>query len=389
VRRLQQWCTEQRQPERPRRRGRGQQPRRRGEQALRGHVARLSTALQGQGYTRVERAQLLQLAPRTLRQWDHDFACPPPVPHLLGRPVLRAPRAERQAVLELLDDLGPGTGLPTLCACFPGMLRAELADLLCRYRRAWRRRYHAAPRVLTWAVPGSVWAVDFTEAPAALDGQFPYLLAARDLASGQQLLWLPVTAADGDEARRGLAGLFARHGAPLVLKSDNGPAFTAEATAALREGAGVIALFSPPYYPEYNGAIEAGIGSLATRTERHAARHDRAGQWCCDDAAAAQAEANAGARPRGPGGPTPEQAWAGRSPITEEQRQRFGEAVERHREEGRAPAGRPLAGPPGRQEERARERRAIERALVEHGYLLFRRRRIPLPLTRKKVTRIT
>jgi transposase InsO family protein len=390
VQRLQQFCSQGQRPELPRRRGRGQQPRRRCEQALRGHVVTLSTLLQARGYTRVERAALLQLAPRTLRQWDQDFRGSLLLPPLLGRPVRRAACADRQAVLELLADLGPLTGLPTLCACFPALLRAELADLLGRYRRVWRRRYHAAVHVLTWLVPGTVWAMDFAEAPRAIDGAFPYLFAVRDLASGQQLLWLPLSTADGDEARRALAALFACHGAPLVLKSDNGSAFTAEATHALLDGAGVLALFSPPYYPQYNGAIEAGIGSLATRTERHAARHDRAGCWTGDDVAAAQAEANATARPRGPAGPTPQQAWATRSPLTIDQRRRLAEAVERYRQQGRPQAGGPRAeGPTGDQEERAMARRAIERALVEHVYLLFRRRRIPLPFTRKKVTRLT
>jgi len=35
------------------------------------------------------------------------------------------------------------------------------------------------------------------------------------------------------------------------------------------------------------------------------------------------------------------------------------------------------------------DRLAIQRALVEHAYLLFSRRRIPLPFIRKKVTEIT
>src|SRR5262249_38673518 len=151
---------------------------------------------------------------------------------------------------------------------------------------------------------------DFTDAPAVIDGMYPYVLAVRDLASSRQLLWLPVPAADGYHARLALASLFVLHGTPLVLKSDNGSPFDAEATLALLYSAGVLPLFSPPYYPEYNGAIEASIGSLTTRTEHHAARHDRPGQWTCDDLAAAQAEANATARPRGPTGPTPDQAWA-------------------------------------------------------------------------------
>jgi hypothetical protein len=40
------------------------------------------------------------------------------------------------------------------------------------------------------------------QAPHPIDGLHPYLLAARDLASGQQHLWLPLTAADA--AKMGL-----------------------------------------------------------------------------------------------------------------------------------------------------------------------------------------
>src|SRR5262249_42484948 len=50
------------------------------------------------------------------------------------------------------------------------------------------------------------------------------------------------------------------------------------------------------------------------------------------------------------------------------------------------------AGTDARQPSRARadeRREAIRRALVAHGYLWFTRRRIPLPIRRKKVPKIT
>jgi len=376
------------------RRGFSQQPRRRLEHELRGRIVTLSEVLDLQGYTLGQRGGLLQMSPRTLRQWHYDFqalhtALAQPLPLLLGRPVVRAAVAQRNAVIELLNELGPATGLPTLRACFPGMLRAELDDLLRRYRRVWRRRYHEAMHILHWQVPGSVWAMDFTEPPAAIDGLFPYILAVRDLASGRQLLWLPVRAANGQETRVALALLFALHGAPLILKSDNGSPFDAGATLALLHSAGVIPLFSPPYYPRYNGAAEAGIGSLKTRTEYHAARHDRPAQWTCEDVAYAQAEANATARPKGPTGPAPDQIWATRPTITADERSAFHHAVNQHRGQVRLQQGLPLEGPLTCQEERAMDRLAIQRALVEHAYLLFSRRRIPLPFIRKKVTEIT
>jgi transposase InsO family protein len=389
VQRIRSLCRERFEPIELGRRGFRQQQRRRLEYDLRGRIAALSQSLTEQGYTRMEQADLLQLSQRTLRQWHYDFQAVPTSPLLLGRPVLRASVAQRNTVIALLNELGPATGVPSLRACFPDMRRAELEDLLRRYRRVLRQRYHQAMHLLSWQVPGRVWAIDFTEAPADIDGFFPHGLAVRDLASGNQLLWLPVRAADGYQTRLALASLVAGHGAPLILKSDNGSPFDAEATLALLHDAGVIPLFSPPYYPEYNGAIEAGIGSLTTRTEYQAARHDRPGHWTCDDLAAAQVEANATARPKGPTGPTPDQSWAARPTITADERVCFQDTVNRHRHEVRVQQGKPVYGPLGHQEERAMDRLAIQRALVEHGYLLFSRRRIPLPFRRRKVIEIT
>ena len=392
VQRLQELCAP-RAPIPPLRRGAGQQQRRRREHETRRRLVEFCRWTDAHGWSQRATADLLGLAPRTLRLWQHCFAPARPRldlgPAALGRPVLRSPRAVRQQVLEVLAELGAGVGVPTLRECFPALLRAELADLLGRYRRTLRRRSRASLAVLTWTTPATVWAVDFTEPPAPLEGAWPYLLAVRDLASGQQLLWQPVAAPTAAEVTNALALLFALCGAPLVLKSDNGPAFHADQTQALLAQAGVIPLFSPPYLPRYNGAIEAGIGSLTTRTERHAARHERPGQWTLDDAAAALAEANCLARPRGERGPSPDTAWAARPRLSAEQRHLFAEAVARQRDlertrEGLVTEGTPEAAPAARL-----ERRAIQRALVEHGLLVFSRRRIPLPIPRRKAARHT
>jgi transposase InsO family protein len=394
MRRLHELCDPRRDPSpSPSRRGFTQQPQRRREQALRGRIVTFSLGLQDMGYPLAARAQRLRLAPRTLRQWHYDWRRPRPQPLLLGRPVQRAPVAARNAVLEVLDTFGPATGLPSLRDSFPDVRRAELQDLLRRYRRVWRQRHHQAMRILHWQVAGAVWAIDFSAAPVLIDGVYPYLLAVRDLASGCQLLWQPLRDPDAEAVVHALAMLCAWHGAPLVLKSDNGFAFAAQLTRALLHQAGVVMLFSPPYWPRYNGAIEAGIGSLKTRTDYHAARHDRPDHWTCDDVAAAQAEANATARPHGPTGPTPDQAWANRRRLTAADRALFQEAVNRHRAEVRIQPPLPFAGPlsPGPlsdQEERAMDRQAIQRALIEHHYLLFSRRCIPLPFRKKKVTYI-
>jgi transposase InsO family protein len=140
---------------------------------------------------------------------------------------------------------------------------------------------------------------------------------------------------------------------------------------------GVNLLFSPPRTPWYNGSIEAGIGSLKTRTERHA------GYWTCNDVAAAQIDANATARPQGETGPTPDELWSTRRPITAGERALFQDTVLRQREE--LGPKTELSG----KEERRMQREAIRRALVEHGILLFSRRRIPQPIPKQKTANIT
>jgi transposase InsO family protein len=371
------------------RRGFGRQRRRRlREWGLREHVIELCRWGGALGWPQSGIAELLNVAPRTLRVWRRRLGAGRCV-RALGRPVVHSPWVQRQEVLELLDELGPGVGLPTLRVCFPDLLRAELEDLLRRWRRVWRLRHQAVVHGLEWTAPGSVWAMDFAEAPAPIDGAYPCLLAVRDLASGRQLLWLPTPAQTAAEVVAALASLFVVHGPPLVLKSDNGSAFVAEATRALLADARVIPLFSPAYTPAYNGAIEAGIGSLKTRTERHAARRGRPGVWTSDDAAAARAEANALAHPHGERGPTPDAAWSARRRLTAADRALFEATVARLRDEERARTGLATEGSPNSTAERRAARVAIRRALVEHGYLLFSRRRIPLPIPRRKAARLT
>ena len=356
---------------------------------MRQGVVLLSNELCTRGWTCAASAALLDLCPRTLRQWQAEHRLFPREVLLLGRPLSRSPREQRNEVIALLDELGPATGLPTLRACFPAMARAELADLLRRYRRVWRHYHEHAPHCLRWPVPGLVWAIDFTEALAPLDGRYPYLLAVRDLGSSQQLLWLPVSDMSAAGVVPALTSLLVAEGAPLVLKMDNGSAFLAEVTRELLDQYGVIPLFSPPYLPRYNGAIEAGIGSLKTRTETQAGRQGRPGQWSWEDAAAARLEANATARPRGEKGPNPDRLWEERREIRPEERKLFQATVERRRAEARAEAGHAPADKLQAAGERAIDRQAIRRALVEHGYLLFSRRRIPLPIKRGKVAKIT
>lgn len=330
---LRDYCERRSSPEQMARRGDAhQRPERLLEAAARGHAVAIGRHLVEHGFCWREAANLLDLSPRTLRDWRHDRQPPgPPLIASRGRPVRRSSPEERNEVIHLIDEYGPAIGVPTLRDCCPAMPRAEIDELPKRYRRVWRRRHWQPIRRLHWHQPGRVWAIDFTGPLASIEGHCPYLLAVRDLVSGRQLLWFPVEEANARTVANALVGLFLIHGAPLVLKSDNGSPFAAAAVRQLTRDFGVRMLFSPPACPRYNGTIEAGIGALKTRTEQHAARHGRAGQWTFDDLAAARLEANATARPHGPGGPTPDQTWAERSRISAAERARFGAEVDLQR----------------------------------------------------------
>ncbi len=367
----------------PYRRHRNQlRERRRAEQRARVLAAQAGAALVCGGWRWNRVARLLAVSARTLRRWCRVPINSAPVP--MGRPVHRSGQAAREEVIRLLDERGPHLGVPSLRVCFPLMRRAELAELVRRYRRVWRARHRVPLRVLAWSGVGRVWAIDFTGPLSALVGNARYILAVRDLASGRQLLWRPADAATGAEVCVALADLFARYGAPVVVKCDNGSAFTGGEVRALLAAHGVIGLYSPPHWPRYNGAIEAGIGALKDRTACWSARAGHAGLWTDDDLAGARCEANA--QPRSwAGGASPDEAWAARDPITVEERGAFGAAVEtaraaRERELGSCGDARESV-----RSEASVARCAIELALTERGYLQYRRSSIPPPLRRRKV----
>jgi transposase InsO family protein len=380
----------------PRRRGpAGQRRQRQLERDVRQKAADFGLWLKGMGGTNTEAANLLDISARTLRHWDHGSRCANLEVVPRGRPATRATVGERQAVLDFVHQTDRRVGVPTLHTAFPTLGRNELADLLRRRRQAVHDRYHDTVHVLHWQQPGRVWAIDFAE-PSLLaaswslppvDGLYPYLLAVRDLASGYQLAWLPIAQATAETTQAALAHLFEMHGAPLVLKMDNGSAFRAEALKDFLREKEVIELYSPPHHPSYNGSIEATIGSLKTRTEQQAAKAGHPGTWCSADLAKALVQANWN-QPRRLHGGTPTQAWDGRSAITGIERVCLDLAVASERLAARRELGLTDTQELDHWQGASVDRLAISRALVGRGYLWFRRSTIPLTINNAKVANI-
>ncbi|CAG0994028.1 hypothetical protein PLCT2_02640 [Planctomycetaceae bacterium] len=130
---------------------------------------------------------------------------------------------------------------------------------------------------------------------------------------------------DSDTVLIGLQGLFELHGAPLVIKSDNGSAFAESRVQALLAEKNVLQLFSPPYYPRYNGSCERGIGWVKARTKYLAELNLRPQAWSSSDLQNAVNIANESIRPWGCRKPTRAEVWNARTPVTDEQRKKLAE----------------------------------------------------------------
>ena len=336
-----------------------------------------------------EAARVLGLSERTLRDWERqdeegrgDASC-------RGRPATRSSREQRNLAIAVMHLFGPATGVPVLQGIFPRMPRREVEDLARRYKRLHRRERILKLHILRWLQPGTVWAMDLAVPPSPVDGEYPFVLAVRDLASGAQLAWVAMPNKEATTIVAWLEALVRECGSPLVLKSDNEAVFQSKEMKEFLERWGITPLLSPKGVPAYNGSCEAGIGSMKNRTHIEAARHDRVGLWSSDDLEAARLQANETARPQGPNGPTPENVWATRTPIRGDVRAHFERELERCRREVREQAAVP-AGTDVDPEIAARwERKAMVRTLVARGILQIRRRRVSLPLKRLFAAKIS
>jgi hypothetical protein len=374
----------------PRRRGhrgaRGwtcQRPRRQVEAAVRDRLAALGVWARQQGWHVPVVAARLRVSERSLRRWSARQRGVV----ARGRPVIRPPLAVRQEVLVQLAESGPGVSVARLRAAFPHVARAELVDLRGRYRRLCRQRGRGRMARLTWTQAGVVWAADFAWPPEWIEGRYARLLSVRDLASGMQLAWRPVSGESAAETCLVLTGLFQEHGAPLVLKMDNGPAFRSGELERTLSPYGVVVLYSPAYMPSYNGSAEAGVGAMKGRTQMQAWRRGVSGCWTWEDMEAARQEANAACVGRRESSPTRAQAWASRPRLGEEARVGLWAEVLRQQSKRSSAAAEVLEG--SDVDKGCPWRVVLRRALVTLGYLVLLWRRIPLPIKSQKTDKIT
>jgi hypothetical protein len=264
----------------------------------------------------------------------------------------------------------------------------ELVDLADRYRQFYCNGQRVLVHALTWNVAGAVWAMDYTAPPNLVEGTYRTILCVRDLASGNTLATMPSAHDDAETTINVLRALFAEHGPPLCIKSDNGSHFVDQEVQRLLAEWRVAHLRSPFYTPSFNGSIEAGCGSLKIRAHYEAARHDRPGEWTLDDVEAARLRGNELGRPNGLARGTPDAEWGTRSPITEDARRSLLALVAQYELEEAGERGYQRGAPLGGDARLSIGRAALSRALCQLGYVQYRGRRIPLPNPRVLRSRI-
>ncbi len=290
------------------------------ERDLRKRSVAFSRWAQQRGQSLTAAAGALEVSLRSLERWRLGWNTDRLAPRPRGRLCQCAAQDVRREVIDFLDGTGPATGLPALRHRYPQVARAELVELLTGYRGHYRQTHARQQSELHWLRPGSVWAIDFSHPPHRIDGCFPAMFAVRDLASQQQLLWLPVADETADTTIDALHDLFAEYGAPLVLKCDNGSAFTARDMKQFLRDWSVVTLYSPPYAPWYNGSIERANRSLKEVTAHLAEVAGHHGRWTSADLHAARLQLNRLTRPWETNAGTPVEVWESRKPLTMDER---------------------------------------------------------------------
>ena len=301
-----------------------------------------------------------------------------------GRPTCTLTRELKKLLYEHIDLHGPNVDL--LWKTFPWVTRRALEFLVSRWRKV--REYFSVKTRLIWKGPGKVWAMDCLKREG--DVGEGYVLNVRDLASGRTLAARAIRINCMAEVLRVLRELFARYDRPLVIKSDNGPEFAGVCVQEYLRSQGVIQLFSPAYYPRYNGSCEAGGGGLMCRAGAIADNLGMPGELNRDILEAARMMGNASPRRNRR---SPDEEWGERELITAPAREDFLQQVERERERAakelaeieesmKAEEGNGVNVKEGARKEidlkRKSARIGTERALAKASILLVRRSRFPL-----------
>ncbi len=129
-------------------------------------------------------------------------------------------------------------------------------------RRVVRKRVHRVrPVRLPAAYPGHIWAYDFVE-DALADGTALRILTVMDEFTREGLALDAARTTSAERVIGVLTALFAQHGAPANLRSDNGAELVAIAVQTWLAQCGVQTLYIDPGKPWQNGKEERVGGTV-------------------------------------------------------------------------------------------------------------------------------
>ena len=133
----------------------------------------------------------------------------------------------------------------------------RLEKLSLPQRRSRKRRpLQAGVRVAQATQPHQVWTYDFVQ-DRCNQGHRLRFLTITDEFTRQSLAVVTATSIRSPHVLQVLARLFAQHGPPQYLRSDNGPEFVAQAVQQWLQAQGVQTLYIEPGCPWQNGYAES------------------------------------------------------------------------------------------------------------------------------------
>ena len=201
----------------------------------------------------------------TLRRWRTRWR--------RGEPMVRRPGPSkigplpvaelRSRVAELGHAVKRSRGFGALYEAFQHVIsRRDLAEFVADEREEQYKERRAALHHLTWHAPGLAWAIDATLLRTSPSDPGMVAVLARDLASHYHFEPLVLPTESAHQNTLWLRDLIRRHPPPLLVKRDNGSPFNETVFDQLLADENILPLNSPVCRPQYNGAIEHGIGSF-------------------------------------------------------------------------------------------------------------------------------
>jgi transposase InsO family protein len=308
-------------------------------------------------------AEAAGIAKESLRRWARRREMPKAEQKKRGRPEAVQPEVRWRVRAKYAERLGQWG--PSVLACWaereglgrfsPSTVARVVADLRPpREERPSAKRYEVAAPMVMWSEDGTAFKDGGRKRQLlAVHDEHARYTTGRRLAEG---------AANGEDVVSYLREAFARHGAPLVLKQDNGAALNNERVKRLCDEHGVVLLLSPPCYPPFNGKKERRFRDVKGFV-RALARH-RLGASIQERIDLALRDLDE-ERPRPVlGGRTAAEVFA-QDRIELPDRRRFRLEVETRQRELEADAG-------SRTEIAAARRRAVMEVLSRHGLLIWK-----------------